>query len=49
MTLLDLQGMELESVSDSHDPDKPGDDGDHSGLSLLICAGDDSSFSIVLC
>lgn len=39
MALLDLQGME----SKGKDPK------DHSGLSALICGGDDSSISLVLC
>jgi hypothetical protein len=40
MALLDLQGMETRGK---------GDPKDHSGVSLLLCGGDDSSLSIVIC
>jgi hypothetical protein len=39
MALLDLQGMDTPG----------GGKGDHSGLSALLCGGDDSSLSIVIC
>jgi hypothetical protein len=41
MALLDLQGMEPTSGG--------GKGGDHSGLSALLCGGDDSSLSVVIC
>jgi hypothetical protein len=44
MALLDLQGME---TTGGHGGGGGGKD--HSGLSLLICGGSDSSLSIVLC
>jgi hypothetical protein len=43
MALLDLQGMET-TGGGGHGGGK-----DHSGLSALICGGDDSSLSVVLC
>ena len=46
MTLLDLQGME---TYDGGGHGGGGGGGDHSGLSLLVCGGSDSSLSIVLC
>jgi hypothetical protein len=46
MTLLDLQGME--TAGGGHGGGGGGG-GDHSGISLLVCGGTDSSFSIVLC
>jgi hypothetical protein len=45
MTLLDLQGME--PTGGGHGGGGGG--GDHSGLSALLCGGDDSSLSIVIC
>jgi hypothetical protein len=42
MALLDLQGMET-TGSGGHGG------GDHSGLSALLCGGDDSSLSVVIC
>jgi hypothetical protein len=44
MALLDLQGMEPTTPGGGK-----GGGGDHSGLSALICGGDDSSLSVVLC
>jgi hypothetical protein len=44
MALLDLQGMEPADNTGGH----PGG-GDHSGVSALLCGGDDSSVSLVLC
>jgi Lanthionine-containing peptide SapB precursor RamS len=44
MALLDLQGMETTGGGGGG-----GGGRDHSGLSLLICGGSDSSLSIVLC
>jgi hypothetical protein len=46
MTLLDLQGME--TAGGGHGGGGGGG-GDHSGISLLVCGGTDSSLSIVLC
>ena len=46
MALLDLQGME---TTGGHGGGGGHGGSDHSGLSLLICGGSDSSFSIVLC
>jgi hypothetical protein len=46
MTLLDLQG--LEASTDPHGGGGGGG-GDHSGLSLLVCGGSDSSLSLVIC
>jgi hypothetical protein len=46
MTLLDLQGLE---TTDPHGGGGGGGGGDHSGLSLLICGGSDSSLSLVVC
>jgi hypothetical protein len=43
MALLDLQGMET-----TGNPGGQGG-GDHSGVSLLLCGGDDSTHSVVLC
>jgi hypothetical protein len=43
MALLDLQGME--TYGGGHG----GGGGDHSGLSLLVCGGSDSSLSLVIC
>jgi hypothetical protein len=40
MALLDLQGME--ATKGGHGPD-------HSGLSLLVCGGSDSSLSLLAC
>ena len=45
MTLLDLQGMETPGGGHGGG----GGGGDHSGLSLLLCGGTDSSTSLVLC
>ena len=45
MALLDLQGMETPTGGGGGG----GGGGDHSGISLLICGGTDSSLSIVLC
>ena len=47
MALLDLQGME--TPGGGHGGGGGGGGGDHSGVSLLLCGGTDSSFSIVLC
>jgi len=47
MTLLDLQGMD--TYDGGGHGGGGGGGGDHSGLSLLICGGTDSSLSIVLC
>jgi Lanthionine-containing peptide SapB precursor RamS len=44
MALLDLQGMETTGGGGHGGGGK-----DHSGLSALICGGDDSSLSVVLC
>jgi hypothetical protein len=45
MALLDLQGLEPADASG-----KPGGGGkDHSGISALLCGGDDSSISLVVC
>lgn len=46
MTLLDLQGME---TYDGGGHGGGGGGGDHSGLSLLVCGGSDSSLSLVIC
>lgn len=45
MTLLDLQGME---TTGGHGGGG-GRGKDHSGLSLLICGGSDSSLSLIIC
>jgi hypothetical protein len=45
MTLLDLQGME--TPGGGHGGGGGGKD--HSGLSLLVCGGSDSSLSLVIC
>ena len=45
MTLLDLQGMDTTTGGGGGG----GGGKDHSGLSLLICGGSDSSLSIVIC
>ena len=45
MALLDLQGME---TTGGHGGGGGGGK-DHSGLSLLICGGSDSSLSLVIC
>ena len=44
MALLDLQGMETTGGDGGG-----GGGSDHSGLSLLICGGSDSSLSLVIC
>jgi hypothetical protein len=46
MALLDLQDME--PTGGGHGGGGHGG-GDHSGLSALLCGGDDSSLSIVIC
>jgi len=45
MTLLDLQGMDTTTGGGGGG----GGGKDHSGLSLLICGGSDSSLSLVIC